>query len=57
MSSCENSQSPSEVSNPDSSEEIVPSKIFDCKFPDSDKDNQLQPEYFFETDHVSAIIL
>jgi hypothetical protein len=55
MSSCENSQSPSEVSNPDSSEEIVPSKIFDCKFPDSDKDNQ--PEYFFETDHVSVIIL
>jgi len=61
MSSTENSQDSLELSSSssakrersnygDEEDEILPSKIFDCKFPQSD--NQ-QPEYFFETDHVN----
>ncbi len=57
MSSTENSQdslglsssSKRERSDYEDEDELVPSKMFDCKFPESD--NQ-QPEYFFETDHV-----
>jgi hypothetical protein len=57
MSSTENSQESLELSSSSKRErsdnededELVPSKMFDCKFPESD--NQ-QPEYFFETDHV-----
>jgi hypothetical protein len=61
MSSTENSQDSLELSSTSSAkrerssydeedDEILPSKMFDCKFPQSD--NQ-QPEYFFETDHVN----
>ena len=63
MSSTENSQDSLELTSSsakrersdydDDEDEIVPSKMFDCKFPESD--NQ-QPEYFFETDHVNTYL-
>ncbi len=53
MSSGESSQAISELltSEENSREEILPSKIFGCQFPNSD--NQEETEYYFETDHVS----
>ena len=58
MSSEDNSQPSSEISIKEENdnadcEDITPSKVFECKFPEMD--NQ-PPEYFFETDHVKMLI-
>ena len=58
MYSEENSQPSSEISIKEENdnadcEDIIPSKIFDCKFPEM---NNQPPEYFFETDHVKMLI-
>lgn len=55
MSSGEGTEltSESSTSEENSQQEILPSKLFECKFPNSDSSDQ--PEYYFETDHVSTL--